>query len=388
MKIGFILDSCSRNAGGLFESVRRLAQSQTTDEQQTVIYSVEDEFSEQDAAEWLPIKVCLHERRFPASWGFAPGLKTGVLDAGLDLLMTHGLWQYCSVVSVVWHKLTRRPHIINPHGMLDPWALRHSWWKKKAATLLYESVHLRSAAAFRALCTSEAESIRKLGLKNPIAVIPNGIDLPELDRPCSNAWDEWAHGRKVLLYLGRLHPKKNLGPLIQAWAKAQNSSSRAQDWVLVIAGWDQGGYQATLIEQARELGLFRSVHFPGPVFAEAKASAYQSASAFVLPSLSEGLPMVILEAWAYAKPVLMTDECNLPEGFSSDAALRITPDVDGIRAGLENLFNSTDQDRSAMGWRGRQLCAERFTWEKIGAQMREVNQWVLGGGSSPSCLQT
>lgn len=388
MTIGFVLDSCSRNAGGLFESVRGLARSQAAMGQRAIVYCVKDEHSEEDVAEWRPLEVRIHPRGLPGAWGYARGLSKGVLNSELDILMTHGLWQYCSFVSLLWLKLTHRPNIIHPHGMLDPWALQNSRWKKRLASLLYENEHFRCAAAFRALSPSEAQSIRQLGLDNPIAVIPNGVDLPSLDAPQDRAWEEWSQGRKILLYLGRLHPKKNLEPLLHAWAEAQKSSAKADDWGLVLAGWDQGGYEATLKARVQELGLLRSVHFAGPTFGEAKSAAYRTASAFVLPSLSEGLPMAILEAWSYAKPVLMTEECNLPEGFASTAAFRITADVKGIREGLENLFSTSDQELASIGMRGRQLCEGRFSWEKIGAQMGELNQWVLGGGSAPGCLYT
>ena len=388
MTIGFVLDSCSRNAGGLFESVRGLARSQAALEQRAIVYCVRDDHSDEDVSAWHPLEVRIHPRGIPGTWGYAKGLTSGVLDAGLDILMTHGLWQYCSFVSLLWLKLTRKPNIIHPHGMLDPWALQNSRRKKFLASLLYENEHFRCASAFRALNVSEARSIRALGLENPIALIPNGVDLPVLDQPCRAPWEEWARGRKVLLYLGRLHPKKNLEPLVQAWAEAQKTSASAREWALVIAGWDQGGYEATLKQQVQELGLFRSIHFAGPAFGEAKSAAYQNAAAFILPSVSEGLPVAVLEAWSYAKPVLMTEECNLPEGFTSNAAFRITPGIESIREGLEDLFNSSDQDLAAMGARGRELCEERFSWEKIGTQMREFNQWVLGGGSAPACLYT
>ena len=231
--------------------------------------------------------------------------------------------------------------------------------------------------------------------------------------------DEWrmanADGRKVLLYLGRLHPKKNLGPLLHAWAALQKDSVAARDWTLAIAGWDQGGYEAELRALGAELGLlnrdqrseirdqksarnlasdFRpptsaagSIQFLGPLFGEAKAAAYRNAHAFILPSLSEGLPMVVLEAWAYAKPVLMTDECNLPEGFAARAALRIGTAPEVITPGLRQLVEMSDTDRTAMGGRGRSLVAAKFLWPQIGAEMRRVCEWAVGGGTPPDSVR-
>jgi poly(glycerol-phosphate) alpha-glucosyltransferase len=97
--------------------------------------------------------------------------------------------------------------------------------------------------------------------------------------------------------------------------------------------------------------------------------------------------MTVLEAWSYAKPVLMTPECNLPEGFSAEAALRIGSTADEIAAGLKQLVEMSDNDRAAMGTRGRTLVATRFSWPRIGGEMRTVYEWVLGGGTPPKTVR-
>jgi glycosyltransferase involved in cell wall biosynthesis len=162
----------------------------------------------------------------------------------------------------------------------------------------------------------------------------------------------------------------------------------AEEWQLVIAGWEQGGHQAELENQAREMAVADSVHFVGPQFDLAKAASFQRADAFVLPSFSEGLPMAVLEAWSYARPVLMTPQCNLPEGFAAGAAMRIEPQVASVVSGLGALFRMPDHERIAMGQRGRDLVARQFTWSRIGAEMANVYRWVLGQGPQPDCVRT
>jgi poly(glycerol-phosphate) alpha-glucosyltransferase len=230
------------------------------------------------------------------------------------------------------------------------------------------------------LSEAEAQSIRSYGLRNPICVIPNGVDLPDL--PESNAKTQ-SGNRKTLLYLGRLHPKKNISNLIRAWNETFNSQTGSGDrWVLAIAGWDQGGYESEL----NRIAVGPSVAFLGPQFGADKSECYRTCDAFVLPSLSEGLPMTVLEAWAHAKPVLMTPECNLPDGFEANAALRIGTTPEEIAAGLKVLREMSDNDRSQMGNRGRALVATRFAWARIGEQMRDVYEWVLGGGAVPESM--
>ena len=438
-----ITGSVSRNAGGLFNSVRRLSQTlaelPNTD---ITVMGLQDAFSEQDKKEWLPLVPSLHLARRPRTFGFSPGLRHDLFTRCLDLVHTHGIWQYPSVLALQWHRRTAKPHVVSPRGMLDAWALRNSRWKKRIAAWLFENAHLREAACIHALCKSEAESIRAYGLKNPIAIIPNGIDIPELGKQKAESshlpWAAYVEsGRKVLLYLGRIHPKKGLVNLLKAWKQASGQlsvvsgpvvsgpvvRSQSSDWVLAIAGWDQAGHEAELKRLATGLGIpwadvreapsplwgeggrrpdeMRPIEvsnpsnilqpppslvFIGPQFGDDKAACYANCDAFILPSFSEGLPMVVLEAWAYARPVLMTPECNLPEGFAADAAICIEPNVASIGRALEDLFRTPHSALRAMGENGRSLVAEKFAWPKIAVEMKSVYEWLLGGGAKPACL--
>ncbi len=425
MKIRFVTASVSRDAGGLFESVRRLAQVTAGYTHNVVVFGVEDMHTGSDIAAWSPLEVKVFKSIGPKRFSFAPRLCADLLSSQGNLLMSHGLWRYTSRAAHAWHKQTGFPYIVNPHGMLDPWAINNSRWKKRLAGLLHENAHLRDAACIRALCESEARSIRAYGLRNPICVIPNGIDIPKdreltaLDRNLASDIHHLSSGRKVLLYLGRIHPKKGLPNLLRAWAQTRKTESRRQEaagWVLAIAGWDEAGHEAELKVLASELGIPwadvrdegttglrdnetagrrsvvqsscgpSSVVFLGPQFGKDKAACYRGCDAFILPSFSEGLPMVILEAWAHAKPVLMTPECNLPEGFAAEAAVRIGTDVQDIARTIEDLFRTPDLQLHAMGEKGRALVATRFAWPRIGDEMRAVCAWVVGKGPKPGCV--
>jgi poly(glycerol-phosphate) alpha-glucosyltransferase len=375
MRVGFLVGSVSRQAGGLFQSVRGLAKAVASANGDVRVFGIRDEQSAVDLQEWRPLSVQTFRPRLRA-WGYSHELVPAMFGAELDVLSVHGLWKYCSVASQRWHRQTGRPYVVHPHGMLESWAVRNAMWKKRIAAFLYENQHLRRAACLRALTEAEAQSIRSYGLSNPICVIPNGVDLP--DRFESKPKTQSANPR-TLLYLGRLHPKKNISNLIRAWKETFNSQRGSGDsWVLAIAGWDQGGYEAQLKQLSTELGLLPSVIFLGPQFGADKNECYRACDAFILPSLSEGLPMAVLEAWAHAKPVLMTTECNLPEGFDANAALQIGKAPEEIAAGLKVLREMSDDDRSQMGNRGRALVATRFSWPRIGEQMRRVYEWMRG----------
>ena len=126
--------------------------------------------------------------------------------------------------------------------------------------------------------------------------------------------------------------------------------------------------------------------FLGPQFNEAKTNCYQTCDAFILPSFSEGVPMVVLEAWAYGKPVLMTPECNLPAGFGRNAAIRIETGAGSIAQGLEQLVQARSSDLLTLGANGRRLAAEQFAWPVLGREMNQLYHWILGGGDKPACL--
>jgi poly(glycerol-phosphate) alpha-glucosyltransferase len=399
MRVGFLVSSVSREAGGMFQSVRGLAKAVTRTSASARVFGISDERSAVDLQEWRPLSVETFRPQLRA-WGYSNQLVPALLDADLDILSTHGLWKYCSVASQRWRQRTGRPYIVHPEGMLESWALRNAKWKKRIAALLYEDRHLRGAACLRALCEAEAQSIRFYGVRTPVCVIPNGVDLPPVaaetkdhGQQTTGRQSQWSDisgqwsglgGRKVLLYLGRLHPKKNLVNLIRAWK--QTPDSQRGDWVLAIAGWDQAGYEHELKKLTRDYGFTDSVQFLGPLFGQDKDAAYGVCHAFILPSLSEGLPITVLEAWAYAKPVLMTPECNLPEGFGAGAALQIGTSLEEIANGLKQFMEMSDDDRRAMGNRGRNLVATKFSWPRIGEQMRSVYEWMLGGGPVPEVI--
>ncbi len=397
-RIACVIDTISRNAGGLSSSVRGLMGTMQQQGDDMRFFTVVDEYSHEDI--WAEFEIYLAQCRGPRKFGYAPTLDSALELYDPDIVHCHGLWTYSTQAAMNWRRRTGNPVIIHPHGMLDPWALKHNSWKKFLARMLYERRNLKEASCIRALCVSEMESIRALGLKNPVCVIPNAIDLPG---PAKDDAGAIRPGRKLLLYLGRLHPKKGINLLIQAWAQKQQEALFA-DWTLVIAGWDQGGHEAALKRQASKAGLAWTdlqelpesetrlqtglehpppLVFTGPVFGMNKERLYRACEAFALPSYSEGLPMVVLEAWAYGKPVIMTSMCNLPEGFEAQAALRIETNAAFICDSLKQLVKFSAAERQDMGARGRSLVETKFNWPRVANQMREVNYALVRGGELP-----
>ena len=416
MKNAGVLSSISRLAGGLQNSVRCLHKAlNALPDMQVSIFGTEDIHSAEDVPEWAPMPVTLCPFRGPRAFSYAPTMLARLLESDNEIIHSHGIWQFPSLAVGRWHAQTRRPYLISPHGMLDPWAVKNSHWKKVLAHAVYQGSHLQNAACIRALCESEARAVRSYGLKNPICIIPNGIDLPEEESEGLKVESPRSGERKILLFLGRVHPKKGLPNALRAWAKirGQGAELRGQEeWQFVVAGWDQNGHEAELKRLCDELGLgyaevpaaefvigassfitahgslgaFPSVVFVGPAFGEHKDALLRRASAFILPSFSEGLPMSVLEAWSYRLPVLMTDHCNLPEGFTAAAATRIGCDVESIAEGMRLILRAPASDLRSLGANGRALVEHQFAWPMVAAQMKDVYEWVLGGGDKPGCV--
>lgn len=391
VKVSFLTSSVSRQAGGLFDAVRRMAQELCRIGDSVIVYSIRDSHTARDVTSWAPADVRLFEGKGPAAVGFSPDLRCAVMASESDVFVTHGLWRYSSRVVSRWSSDRRKPYVVNPHGMLDPWAIANSRWKKWIAGVLYENRHLREASCIRALCHPEAEAIRAYGMRNPICIIPNGVDLPanllSEKQPAPWARVEALHAHKILFSIGRLHPKKNLAALLHAWRFLKNEEAqRCSEWKLVIAGWDELGYRDELQRLAVELAIDANVYFAGPLYGADKAAAYRNADAFILPSLSEGLPMAALEAHAYQLPALLTRECNLPESFEAGAAIQIGTGAESIASGLRRLSAMSAEERMQMGARGRELAHRKFNWLALAREMHEVIAWVTGGGERPESV--
>lgn len=392
MKIAFVTTSASRKGGGLLASVQPLANNlDLLDGVDISVLALGDEFSASDLPGWSPLVPLIFPVRGPRAFGYGVGMAAALAEQNVDIFHNHGLWMYPSLAVNRCGQQINKPHVISPHGMLDPWALTHSGWKKKLASILYENRNLRAATCIHSLCGAETDAIRSFGLTNPVCQIPNGIVIPSPGKEYTQPpWaDTIPEGKKVLLYLGRIHPKKGLKNLLAAWSKVRAITTiSACDWVLVIAGWEQGGHEAELKEQANQAGINEDVFFIGPQFNDLKAACYFHADAFVLPSLSEGLPMVVLEAWAYGLPVIMTAQCNIPEGFAAGAAIQVDPNPDGIARGLCDLFEMSELERYEMGDNGFALVNRRFTWDKVAFEMKSIYEWILGGGVPPASVMT
>jgi glycosyltransferase involved in cell wall biosynthesis len=240
-----------------------------------------------------------------------------------------------------------------------------------------------------ALSQQEAREFRSFGLNNPIAVVPNGISEEWL---CSTGDAlRFCHAfsvspsSRILLFLSRITPKKGLPLLIES---IRANSKAFTGWVLLIAGVDEFDHQRELELLVQQYGLQDSVRFIGPLYGDTKRDAFSAADAFVLPSHSEGWPMVVLEALGAGVPVFTTTAVPFPELLEYQAGWIVEPSVDSIEASLPDLLSRSSAELRDMGSRGRALVASRLTWDAVATQLSAVYLWLLGRGLKPDCVTT
>lgn len=296
-----------------------------------------------------------------------------------DLIHDHGLWLSNNHMIAKLSGESEIPRIVSPRGMLEPWAINHKKWKKRIAWWLYQKRDLKDVACLHATSRAEAMQFRSLGLNCPIAVIPNGVEIPTFyGHP---KVDSNTNRKRAILFLSRIQKKKGLLNLVAAWQHV-----RDPNWHIRVVGPEEDGYLADVKKAALRAGVLDDFSFEQPVDGDEKWRLMQSADLFVLPSYSENFGIVIAEALGCGVPVVTTKGTPWAELQSEECGWWIDIGGDPLATALLEAMNLTDEQRIEMGERGRLLVREKYAWASIGEQMQSVYKWILNGGSQPDCV--
>ena len=310
----------------------------------------------------------------PRRLGRSPQMKRWLheqAEAGsVDLLHNHSLWMMPNVYPAPVARRHGIPLLVSPRGTLSNWAMRHGTPLKRAFWPLVQRPALDATTCFHATALSEYEDIRRLGFRQPICIIPNGVDIPSFEEPL--------HGStQTLLFLGRIHPKKGLDVLLRAWGAV---SPRFPGWNLRIAGPDNEGYLDRMRAMATELRLMR-VDFVGPIYGQAKFEAYRAAQLFVLPTHSENFGLTVAEALASGAPAIVTKGAPWGGLVSHGAGWWIDIGVEPLVSCLETALQLSPQALRSMGARGRQWMQNEYSWTEVARKTSETYRWLLEGSS-------
>jgi glycosyltransferase involved in cell wall biosynthesis len=376
-KIIHVVPTVSQEADGVGVVVRNLCK--------TMIVSGED--VRLAALDWAPMPIRpSYLTSFPLGWGprrlggspqMRRWLQAEVKSGSVDIIHNHGLWMLPNVYPGNAIRDSRCLLVVSPHGTLSAYALGINALQKKIFWYFLQASSLRAAICFHATSESEYEDIRRLGFKQPICILPNGVDVPPLKKTPNIV-------RRQLLFLGRIHPTKGIDNLLHAWRLVED---RFPDWDLHIAGPDDGGgYLDEMLGLAKHLRLKR-VEFVGPLFGDDKLRAYRTASLFVLPTHSENFGMTVAEALAAGTPAIVTKGAPWGGLEKQGAGWSIDIGVDPLVMCLEQALASTSAHLAKMGLAGREWMLRDYSWERIGAQLLEVYRWLLKGGATPPCVR-
>ena len=302
--------------------------------------------------------------------GYSKELKSNLEQSEQDLFHGQGIWQMPVHQMAKIARKKRVPYIITPRGMLEPWSLEQSKLKKKIAFFLFQHKDLKKAACLHATALSEAESIRKLGYKNPIAVIPNGINLDEFP-----PYNKEKKEKKKILFLSRIHPKKGIELLFEAWD--QLTKDQKNNWEVEIIGNGDKSYINQLKELLKAKGLAKEIIIKDPVFGQDKVKAYQSADLFVLPTYSENFGIVIAEALACNVPVITTKGTPWEDLEKENCGKWIAIGLEPLRLSLIEMMNKSDEELILMGVNGRKLIEKKYSMLSVAKQMERLYNWIV-----------
>jgi len=318
------------------------------------------------------------DRYHPHSWrkAFEDSLIKAVEKQKNTVIYDVGLWLPSNHFAAKVARKTRTPWIASPRGMLSSSALAVRKWKKQLAWVLYQRRDLRSATVLHATAQSEGKDFRRKGLSQPIAVVPHGVEVPEiiLDLPAREH-------RRTVLFLSRLHPIKGLMQLVHAWARLSKN-----DWRVIIAGNDEGEHLAHVRAEINRLNLNNHFEFIGAVETQKKWELMHAANLFVLPSHSESFGLVVAEALACGVPVIASRGTPWQDLITHRCGWWVDNDPESLANALREAMSVSEEERCAMGQRGQKLVEANYSWPKVASQMCTVFEWMLGAASKPDCV--
>ena len=373
MKIVHIVPNINDEASGPSYTVPRLCKSLANLKHKVVLSCIEgNSFSSN-------VKLQTH-----SSWPFLKRygishehVKSSIKASNTaDIVHNHILWSMVNIAAG-WIVPDKKAKLVtSPRGTLSEWALRHHRFRKKLFWPMQKRL-LEKADLIHATSKSEYEDIRRLGLKQPVIIIPNGIDIPDIGQKNST------NNERVILFLSRIHPKKGLELLINAWGSIEN---KYENWKLNIVGDGEKNYVSSLKNKVKNKNL-NNVIFTGPLYGSEKQAAYQNADLFILPTHSENFGMVVAEALANACPAIVSQEAPWSGLKEHHCGWWIPNNIESLETTLDLAMSTPQKELQIMGSNGRVWMEQDFSWDKIAILMEEGYNWLINDGKLPKTVK-
>lgn len=315
---------------------------------------------------------------FSLGTGWSPSMLSALKASckQVDIVHTNSIWMFPNVYPSWAAKGTRCKVVIGPRGTVSEWALQRSQWKKYIFGHLFQYPAMRRADMFVATCEDEAYDIRRMGYSQPIAIIPNGVDVP-------NVGNVSVLPRRRMFFLSRIHPKKNVEMLIRCWARIED---RFSNWDLSIVGPDKDNpYAEEMKILGRKLNCKR-IRFEGEINGYAKYRFIAESECEILPTHSENFGMVVAESLACGTPVICTRGAPWRGLIENCCGWWVDISESALEAAMVDAMSKTRIELSQMGKRGEDWMRRDFDWVAIGRKMRNAYEWLLGGVERPDCV--
>ena len=308
-------------------------------------------------------------------YGYSRNIQCFLEQSDYELYHTNGMWMYCNHETCRIARKKNRPYIITPHGMLYPQALARSAWKKKLMlTMGGVNKDLELADCIHCTCMEEMKHYRDLGYKNPVAVIPNPVPIPSFINELTNE-------RKIkrIGFLGRLHPRKNVEALLDAWILLE---AKVKDAQLVIMGKGDFAYEKILKEKVKQSGLM-NVEFAGFVNGREKLERLASLTALCVPSDFENFGMIVTEALSVGTPVIASLGTPWQELNTAHCGYWVSNDIKILVETIENVLSLPEDKIRCMGDNGKKLIQEKYQDTQVAKMMIQLYDWLITGSGKP-----
>ena len=370
MKILSFISSLDINSGGPARSVPMLVKGLAEFGVDVILMTIRSENMNIHALEGTTAKLKVLEPSFSRK-EIAQYLK----DEKFHLIQIQSMWDLPYHKVMVEARRLGIPYIVTPRGMLEPWSLSQKKWKKKLAWWLYQRNDVQKSVCVFTTAKMEADHVTNLGITTCKAVIPNGIETDSY--PCKTSVDVV---KKQVLFLSRVHVKKGIEILFEAWKRIHPDY---EEWQLLVIGNGEAEYIHRLENWAKSLGVEDSIKILPPVFGDAKINVYQESALFCLPSFSENFGMVIAEAMSCGTPVITTTNCPWEILKETNTGWCVNLSLDNLERALREALTMSPTELYDMGQKASKLIYENFDYRNVTRKTLKLYEWLLNGGEKP-----
>lgn len=372
MKIIFGIDFISRKNTGISALVENLSVKLIKQGHSVFIAAIEDQYSQSDKDKFADTELLLvnHKNGPIGLYNTFKSYLEFYTKSDADIAHIHSFWSISTVAIYFWALTNKKAFIISTNGMMNDWALSQSGLKKKIfLSLIFKKV-LNNAKAVIINSKSERLYLEGKGWNKNLFVIPNGVNIPSFEQEFATN----TSNKKALLFLSRIHEKKGIELLLNAWSEVYQETQE-NNWQLFVVGFldpEKNAYEKYIAGKIKSEPGLSNVYMSEGKFGHEMWDQYYASDAFILPTFSEGSAMVVLNAWTAGKLCLTTIESNLEIGLDKRCTILIEPEIDSIKNGILKLMNLSDAQIIKFGQVGKKIVQENYTWQKIATKHIEI----------------